>query len=545
MTIKKLFLSLLLTAMTFVPFTTNAQITIGSGRAPSEWSLLDLCTNVERKALHLPRLYNSETHVDLDLKNLLPDEQTEAGGLMIFNTYNNCLEFWNGRDWISLCDDRAQLASLPTAPIENGFVGAFWRDNQTEERLIRMNHAGNWTAVAMDDWIVLDRYYVPFSHSAVNPPASLPANARGRVNGRGDIYFRIGLTAPNPNAGQPRYGRVIVTHNNNTQSHTIWIRQGEAADYLMRPTDLMDNGQQRPAVRFSPFNLTVPSINNHPYGRPNTTLLNTQIPVQGGGGFVQYPTQTGAFWQWAGSTAVSAAAAIATEPQAPDAARIAWHPTDPPGIPMNPRWNNRNMLGTWANLAANHETCPPGYRRPRDGDIAATTVTNRTAAQILVSEMRQSLFLNPQFVDNTVQPQSMDNVVVGFYADGFFDRRERVIPTSLNVSGVVPSATTVADGTPDIANRGLLFFNPTTNASLFFPASGIRNRNAGTPSATGGGPVYGVGQWAWYWSATPGDQETLNTNTRAWRMEFRYPATLNMDGGNPRSHGFPIRCVRE
>jgi len=37
----KTFFALILSAMMCVPFTMSAQVTIGSGRAPSEWSLLD------------------------------------------------------------------------------------------------------------------------------------------------------------------------------------------------------------------------------------------------------------------------------------------------------------------------------------------------------------------------------------------------------------------------------------------------------------------------------------------------------------------------
>ena len=106
---KNIFFTLLLTAILCVPFNTSAQTTIGSGNQPSQWSLLDL-DNRERLAndeqplaLHLPRLTTSE-------RNALAapvsgDERRELErGLMIFNITNNCLEYWNGRQWVSLCE---------------------------------------------------------------------------------------------------------------------------------------------------------------------------------------------------------------------------------------------------------------------------------------------------------------------------------------------------------------------------------------------------------------------------------------------------------
>ncbi|MDR1699551.1 MAG: hypothetical protein LBR75_06990, partial [Prevotellaceae bacterium] len=38
----------------------GAQVTIGSGNVPSEWSLLDIDTSVQKKGLHSPRLDNSQ-----------------------------------------------------------------------------------------------------------------------------------------------------------------------------------------------------------------------------------------------------------------------------------------------------------------------------------------------------------------------------------------------------------------------------------------------------------------------------------------------------
>ena len=127
MTTKKTFFALFLTAVFFVPFAASAQITIGSGNQPSPWSLLYLDNSEQEqpKALHLPRLYIGYDRVDLDIEALPLPDQERAKGLMIFNLFNNCLEFWNGERWISLCEDRPLPPSLPTtisiSPNSHGF----------------------------------------------------------------------------------------------------------------------------------------------------------------------------------------------------------------------------------------------------------------------------------------------------------------------------------------------------------------------------------------------------------------------------------------
>ena len=82
----------------------NAQVTIGSANLPSEMALLNLDASIIPKALHLPRL--TEVWRDgLITSDSSPADKERAVGLMIFNTDIQCLEFWNGETWISLCGD--------------------------------------------------------------------------------------------------------------------------------------------------------------------------------------------------------------------------------------------------------------------------------------------------------------------------------------------------------------------------------------------------------------------------------------------------------
>ena len=122
MTFKKTFSTLLLAAILCAPFSISAQVTIGSDRAPSPWSLLDLCTREQQRALHNARM-DTEQRDSLMNEDWQPaTERIEAQGLMIFNTDNDgCLEFWSGSRWVSLCEGDtpcyriASINHLPTS----------------------------------------------------------------------------------------------------------------------------------------------------------------------------------------------------------------------------------------------------------------------------------------------------------------------------------------------------------------------------------------------------------------------------------------------
>ena len=79
----------------------KAQVTIGSQDDPSNFSILELIST--EGGLRLPQLSDQDI---LDLTNSelsTPEAKEAAKGLVVYNTTINCLEFWNGEKWISLC----------------------------------------------------------------------------------------------------------------------------------------------------------------------------------------------------------------------------------------------------------------------------------------------------------------------------------------------------------------------------------------------------------------------------------------------------------
>ncbi|MCD8174163.1 MAG: hypothetical protein LUD76_12055 [Alistipes sp.] len=214
----------------------------------------------------------------------------------------------------------------PVVPADGRFyVGAFWRHNQTGERLIRIPYqnetAGEWTAIVIDgaDWIKLDiklskddiRNGGGITWDADESPADMnekdaeyqvtgnATTVSGNATAERPIYFRIGLKSTLPSAETaPRYGRVLIQYNNGTSSAFLYIRQGEAADYLMRNGDPVPNGSitaRTKTVKYSPYNLTSPEYIDGTRPGGTNSADHSQVGTRGGV-FTEYPSQGGCFF---------------------------------------------------------------------------------------------------------------------------------------------------------------------------------------------------------------------------------------------------------
>ncbi|MDR2233085.1 MAG: hypothetical protein LBE56_08180, partial [Tannerella sp.] len=407
------------------------------------------------------------------------------------------------------------------------YVGAFWRSDQIGERLIRLPRLTNglidsvWTAHVIEgkNWIMLDKVMttddnvgwrtdVTPNESSVDDAATFDSDpdrlvtsdtvfVAGFVRNPSDpafqagvndhIYFRIGLKGTIP-SDSVRYGMVLLTYGNNRYRQRIWIRQGEEDDYLMRPQDMggtesWGSPDPRPLARkFSPFNLTVVKLNS-------VADIPGTLPPVNPGIFTTYPSQAGAFFQWAN----------------PVNPRVAWSAYEP--TVTFPAWNGNVIIDFWDNLKATHETCPPGYRRPGDGPTSAYDTPFGVALQ---SETIQSLLFN-----STEHTYS-----AGYYADGFFDRRQIVAAPTATTPGSVSIAN------EKIAHKGLVIYNPLNNASLFLPMAGLR--------AQTGGVLNNLSGFVWY--------QTNATSSSNNTVKLSYISTLGMStsvGGT----GASIRCI--
>jgi hypothetical protein len=326
---------------------------------------------------------------------------------------------------------------------------------------------------------------------------------QGSVNANEHIYFRIGLTSTN--TGDPRYGRIILRYNNNTKYQFLYIRQGEEADYVFSTTDTYDDPStsvvesipRSLAQKFSVYNLTASSLtDNSPY----------YVAIASRGSlFVDYPTQAGAFFQWAGTNGYE---------------RRAYHPTNPATSSVTD-WKNLYPSNFWDDFNGTHETCPTNWHRPDDGSTSAYQVTS---GNISVSEIRQSLYAVPK--DGNTPMDETTGRAWGYYADGYFDRRQIVNAVGSNAA----SNSAVSVSTKDVAYIGILCTNPASGASLFMPAVAYyRFRTNGVLDYSGN-----IGN---YWSSSAfqlGDGWSLLFDSG--RLEQSY---------STRAHGLTVRCVAE
>lgn len=422
--------------------------------------------------------------------------------------------------------------------MEGEYVGAFWKASQKGERIIRIPvgniaiRSGDWDASVFwlgPGWKAGD---IVFSNdesadtgitynSTTESPANMLTNDVGytvqgyvssasgtAVNSAGYyIHFRIGLTSTyTPTMNNPaRYALVLIRYGTPQKYHIIYIRQGEEADYLMYPDD---NSRGSAAVRFCVYNTTASDLTDA------DELVEISLPGRSNAVFTDYPTQAGAFFQWA---------------DIPPYGPLAYHPVKPitPTI-----WYNVPTENFWNAIEENAESCPEGYRRPNDG-TTSTAAPNNAAIFINNSEIRQSLYVTPTIGDN----ESSVNLRWGFYADGYFDRRAHNNPSvpspGLGGKGMIAN-TAVSWESKDVAYIGSLIFNPVAgsareNASLFIPGAGDRYSDRGS-LIEGGEASLILSSSApslsdmWYFVGTPLGAQQLSSN---------------------RDHALSLRCVKE
>lgn len=425
------------------------------------------------------------------------------------------------------------------------------------------------------------------------------------VTGTGRIYFRIGMKKNNDNPmdddglRKPKYGVVeLKFFASSTWEFTqkIYVRQGEDPDYLFEYDDDIEltsavdakfqslAGQKRTAAaRFSPYNLTASEFNKE----ANDNFI--QLPYKGGA-FTEYPSQGGALFQWglrlmddpAVNVPVKKFYRRAFNPYGNVKNSTSWISTKgynktlllPAGYPAS--WYV--MWGAIAEGALQphgevFETCPVGYHRSTDG-LTTEIMTNgptpkdeenaNLRSQIKDSELRTSLFTYPFSGDAnsnsdlttiwttesgtypTVEKgyKSVANTYRSFYADGFFDRRP--------IKDADSGGLGVAIGTARVAYMGLLFVNPKTNASLFFPSAGrISNDWADfqTRGKTGyywsssAAPSRGGGEYTKENYPKPGENSDRRITNGAWSMEVQYDYLLFRN--TYADYGQSIRCVKD
>ena len=107
---KKMLLKLILSVFLLIPAGVSAQVTIGSGKIPETYSVLELISN-STMGMRLPQMTTAERNAMQ--ATFGAGATAEAKGLVIYNTTNDCVEYWNDTRWISLCEGNSQMTISP------------------------------------------------------------------------------------------------------------------------------------------------------------------------------------------------------------------------------------------------------------------------------------------------------------------------------------------------------------------------------------------------------------------------------------------------
>lgn len=430
-------------------------------------------------------------------------------------------------------------------------VGVFFRNGEKGERIVSnvdritrgsFTEETKWMAevTAGSGWIEITNTpsfdpLIGSDASKGNAERYLVTDGSTTARGKGRIYFRVGSKETRANTASPRYGVIKVKVYNNDGSEntsatqTIYVRQGETDDFLMRKSDAIPAGvmagQERTlAKKIAAFNLTAPSYKSDP-SNGNTVKLPAQSSMTTTDYFTEYPSQVGAYTTWALHADYSAM-------------RRQLYPSgnSPATVSSWPGQMQAHQLTFWGNNDTNFEVCPPGYRLPTDGPTTTRpTLTNmENLIGVEQSELRQSLFLSPPkgtyssvSTESYVQAGTL-NAQFGVYADGFSDRMAR--------AGNNNEYRRV--GYNDRSAAGILFYNPNNDASIFFPGGGNRN-TSGTVTQNNTGS---------YWTSTMGPDLSsrnggsyLRVQNKAWSSTPAMDVAILMDNNNM---GYSIRCIR-
>ena len=424
------------------------------------------------------------------------------------------------------------------------YVGVFWRHDQKGERILSGYNTGAWSATVDGDgasWLRLTKTFSPDAGWMTENPGNAEnyfydSGQTGwstTIHGRGSVYFRVCPTTTfdgyNEETNPARYATITVTTT--AGSKKVYVRHGEGPDYLMRDGDAgttsLTSGARPHAAKYSPYNLTSQDF----LAPVETESVETGAK---GGVLVEYPSQAGAFWQFAAKSADNTASG--TKPYI-----YAWSPSYPvQGAPVTDftvhydeeYWGNNSTLADYntKTMAELYETCPPGYRRPTDGSQTNTAAVPKSGAGMPSadnSEMGQSLWLNPIAGEANTSSANM-NTAWGYYADGFFDRRN----IGSQWSGQSNSAVDGDKST--VAHIGQLFYNPYNNASLFFPAAGLR---------LSGGFLYFNGSYGYYSSSSSSSNVSNVVAATVWALNFTKSSSYRQLAS--RVTGLSVRCVKE
>jgi len=181
----------------------KSQVTIGdNSEQPQPFSMLELATSLNQGGLRMPQL----TTVQRKALNAGLTGDNAAKGLVVYDTDLNCLEFWNGTTWISMCDDILSAVDIDPATIYSLPLGVGSIMGRTCFDIAVSNDGIN------NSGTLAGRVEADFSKPAINRQTYVFRGA----GGTGDVRYVIQDPEGALANTQPLIGRLAVSLQYNT-----------------------------------------------------------------------------------------------------------------------------------------------------------------------------------------------------------------------------------------------------------------------------------------------------------------------------------------
>ena len=351
----------------------QAQVTIGDLTQPHPFSLLEIISKTSNVmgGLRLPQLTYAECaeiKTALTTPTVSPEDVAAANGLVVFNIESNCLEFWNGNDWISVCGGAFSPFIVP----DDTQKGSGTLKGRTLFDIAESNFDGDCGLEATRKAVPS---YADFAQASVNTQVyTFTAAASGSVsNVRYVITDPKNLLLPQPLSGTLIAGTMA---NSATTTLTLHFR-----------TDL--NSPCSPVYGLTRENTAKVIINIIYFDGTEDVKVQRTLKVQdclfcgvyvaegdwqefmcynmgaieNGDPFTQSPDLNGDYYQWGCKTPAIAALA---DPGA----------TTLPGLPTTWYGSTGSVLDVNSTDKSATDPCPDGYRVPNQNEWAG--VLNNT-----------------------------------------------------------------------------------------------------------------------------------------------------------------------
>jgi len=267
----------------------KAQVTIGKDTVAHKFSVLELRTDQLKGGggLRMPQL--STTDRETLLKS--SKDSIDAKGLWIYNTTDNCLEFWNGTKWIGMCSD-AEPYYNTMAPDSVGITTFTNVMYDFQHQTLQAYYSGGiptkyeWQ-VSTDSVTFTDIQDAPNSNF-YTVPAHYADNYQ--KDGIDSLFFRCILS--NPQGSTTTAGLNILFINTSTPGYSYDVISGDTIRYLTIQTA---------NTNFPRRTMNIAHLNLGQSGKvvwirdPNNAKIVTHIPDDGA---LNDAGDLGDFYQW-------------------------------------------------------------------------------------------------------------------------------------------------------------------------------------------------------------------------------------------------------